>query len=105
MAKLLILKFIRLYQKTLSFDHGLLKILRPYGQCKFYPTCSNYTYQAVKRYGIARGSLMSLKRLVKCNPFSMGGIDQVECKNQNQKSKCNLKFKMNKFKLKRFFLN
>ncbi len=72
----IILKLIRIYQKTFSFDHGFLKIFKPYGQCKFYPSCSEYTYQAIKKYGLFKGGLKSVKRIFKCNPWSKGGIDK-----------------------------
>ncbi len=45
--------------------------------CRFYPTCSEYTRQAVERYGAARGMWMGLKRLSRCHPFHAGGIDPV----------------------------
>ncbi|HBH45749.1 MAG: membrane protein insertion efficiency factor YidD [Candidatus Jacksonbacteria bacterium RIFOXYC2_FULL_44_29] len=73
----LILKLIRLYQKTISLDHGPLKFLRPNGQCKFYPSCSNYSCLAIKKYGIARGCYLALKRLGRCHPWSIGGVDEV----------------------------
>ena len=63
------------FQKTISFDHGFLKIYKPYGQCKFYPSCSEYSYQATKKYGALRGIGLGLKRIVKCHPWSLGGID------------------------------
>ncbi|QTA92741.1 Putative membrane protein insertion efficiency factor, YidD-like [Desulfonema magnum] len=45
--------------------------------CRFYPTCSEYAYQAVSRYGLLKGSWMSLKRILRCHPFNPGGIDPV----------------------------
>ena len=75
--RLFVLKLIRLYQKTLSFDHGLLKIFFPHGYCRFYPTCSEYGYQAVEKYGIIKGGIMALWRILRCNPFAKGGHDPV----------------------------
>lgn len=75
--KNLILKLIRLYQKTLSPDAGWLAYRHPHGYCRFYPHCSEYAYQAIDRYGVSKGILKSVKRIVKCNPFSQGGVDQV----------------------------
>lgn len=72
------MKVIRLYQRTLSFDHGPLKTLFPGGYCRFRPTCSEYTYQAVQKYGLLRGMLMGLWRIIRCNPFSRGGDDLVK---------------------------
>jgi putative membrane protein insertion efficiency factor len=45
--------------------------------CRFEPTCSEYTRQAIERYGIARGMLMGFLRLMKCHPFHPGGYDPV----------------------------
>lgn len=73
--KKIVLFFIRSYQKTLSFDHGILKVLKPYGQCRFFPTCSEYTYQAVEKYGIIKGLSLGIKRVIKCHPWNKGGID------------------------------
>lgn len=76
--KKLILKAIRLYQKYLSFDFGLLKILFLTDKaCRFTPTCSEYTYQAINKYGIILGSFKGLKRILKCNPLNRGGIDPL----------------------------
>jgi len=74
----LVLSLIRLYQKTLSFDHGIFSHLYPYGYCRFRPTCSEYAYQAVEKYGVFKGGWMSFKRILKCNPFNKGGHDPVK---------------------------
>jgi putative membrane protein insertion efficiency factor len=47
------------------------------GACKFYPSCSNYAYQAVERHGARRGLVLALKRLGRCRPFTKGGVDLV----------------------------
>lgn len=75
--KTVLLKIIRLYQKTLSKDHGPLKILKPFGQCRFYPTCSEFSYQAIEKYGVMQGGWIGIKRLMRCNPWSKGGVDQI----------------------------
>lgn len=73
-----IIKFlIKIYQKTLSPDHGMVKVFYPNGCCRFYPSCSEYAYQAVDRYGATRGSWMGIKRIFRCNPWSSGGFDPV----------------------------
>ena len=46
--------------------------------CKFYPTCSEYTKQAIQKYGAIKGSFLGIKRILKCNPFSKGGYDPLK---------------------------
>lgn len=46
--------------------------------CRFYPTCSAYAIQAIEKYGIFKGSFLALKRILKCHPWSEGGIDEVK---------------------------
>lgn len=67
--KQLALDLIRLYQKTISQ-------VTPHS-CRFQPTCSQYAFVAIERYGLARGSWLALRRLARCNPFSKGGYDPV----------------------------
>ncbi len=67
---------IRLYQRTLSLDHGpLASWFAP--RCKFHPTCSQYAYEAIGRFGLFVGSWMGIKRLLRCHPWSKGGLDPV----------------------------
>ena len=61
---------IKIYQKYISKHFGK--------KCIFYPTCSEYTKQAIDKYGIIRGSFKGLKRLLKCHPFGKGGVDHLE---------------------------
>jgi len=77
MLKRFVLGVIRLYQKTLSFDHGIVGKIFGERFCRFYPTCSQYTYEAIEKNGIVRGSLLGLKRVVRCHPWNDGGYDPV----------------------------
>jgi uncharacterized protein len=54
-------------------------LLSPFfgGACKFYPSCSNYAREAIERHGARRGTLLAFKRLLRCHPFTRGGIDLV----------------------------
>lgn len=70
-----VMLLIRLYQKTLSPDHGWFKFVHPHGYCRFYPTCSEYGYQVIKKRGLAIGILKIIWRILRCNPWSKGGID------------------------------
>lgn len=71
-------KIIKIYQKTLSFDHGPLKFMYPHGFCRFQPTCSEYGIKAITKYGIFKGSYLTVKRVLKCNPFNKGGYDPLK---------------------------
>ncbi len=63
------LLLIRGYQRTLS-------PLLP-ASCRFVPSCSDYGYQAIEKYGIIRGGAMAVWRIMRCNPFHKGGFDPV----------------------------
>ena len=65
----LVAALLRLYKLVIS------PMLPP--ACRFYPTCSDYTRQAVERYGVVRGLWMGVKRLSRCHPFHAGGFDPV----------------------------
>jgi len=67
--KYLIIFFIKLYQIVIS-PISL-------GKCRFTPSCSNYTIEAVIKYGSIRGTIMGIKRIMRCNPFNPGGYDPV----------------------------
>ena len=76
--KQMLLRFIRFYQRYLSFDTGFPRMVFHNGPvCRFTPTCSQYMYEAVDRYGILSGSWLGLKRIVRCHPFNPGGFDPV----------------------------
>ena len=65
----LLLFVVRAYQLILGPFLG--------GACRFYPSCSNYAMQAVERHGVRHGAALSIKRLLRCHPFSPGGVDLV----------------------------
>lgn len=75
--KMIVLKTLRVYQRLFSPDHGPLKVLYPHGFCRFHPTCSQYTYEAVERHGVVRGLLLGAWRILRCTPWSKGGVDLV----------------------------
>jgi putative membrane protein insertion efficiency factor len=76
--RLTVIWLIKLYQKTLSPDHGFLRHLHPFGYCRFYPTCSQYGIEAIRKYGILKGGMMSAHRVIRCNPWNKGGYDPVK---------------------------
>ena len=69
--KKLLLKIIAIYQ---------IMPLHSHSRCKYYPTCSNYAKEAINEYGSIKGGFLSMKRILKCNPFSKGGVDLVKKK-------------------------
>ncbi|OGV88999.1 membrane protein insertion efficiency factor YidD [Microgenomates group bacterium RBG_19FT_COMBO_39_10] len=76
--KKVFLALIKAYKKSWFFRSPLLKFLfLSDAACRFQPTCAEYTYQAVERYGIIRGSLLGLKRIIRCHPWNKGGYDPV----------------------------
>jgi putative membrane protein insertion efficiency factor len=67
---------ITIYQKTLSPDHGPLRVmLGP--TCRFHPTCSEYTKAAILKHGAVKGTALGLKRIARCHPWSPAGPDPV----------------------------
>ncbi|MGE5612783.1 MAG: membrane protein insertion efficiency factor YidD [Bacillota bacterium] len=62
---------IKLYQKFIS-------PLKGKKSCRFYPTCSQYAIDAVGKYGVIKGCMLSIKRLLRCHPFHPGGYDPVK---------------------------
>lgn len=68
--KKILVYLIEKYQKYIS--PNLIK------SCRYYPTCSEYTKQAIEKYGAFKGTFLGLKRIIKCNPFSKGGYDPLK---------------------------
>jgi len=61
------IRLIKIYQKFLSPYLG--------NNCRFYPSCSQYTLQAIERYGLILGILRGAKRILRCHPWAIGGVD------------------------------
>ncbi|WP_133629150.1 membrane protein insertion efficiency factor YidD [Fonticella tunisiensis] len=61
--------WIKLYKKYIS-------PMKP-PSCRFYPTCSQYTIEAIEKYGAIKGSYLGIRRILKCHPFHPGGYDPV----------------------------
>lgn len=70
MSKIMI-KLIRFYQKYISN-------LKTRPTCRFYPTCSSYAIEAYRKYGFFKGTILSVWRILRCNPFCKGGYDPVK---------------------------
>lgn len=78
MFKKLALATIRFYQKYLSFNNWWSRALFLTDKaCRFTPSCSEYTYQAIDKYGILKGAFLGFRRIIKCHPLSKGGFDPV----------------------------
>lgn len=67
--KSLFILFIKIYQKLIS-------PLFP-NKCRFIPSCSHYAIEAINKYGACKGSILAIKRILKCHPFNPGGYDPV----------------------------
>jgi putative membrane protein insertion efficiency factor len=76
MKKTLLL-LIRIYQKTISLDHGFISNFFPTRVCRFHPSCSEYTYQSVDKFGILKGVILGSKRVLRCHPWNDGGYDPI----------------------------
>lgn len=79
MLKWVMIQFIRLYRTIIS-------PLKP-PTCRFYPTCSQYGLEAIKRFGAIKGGWLTLKRILRCHPLHPGGVDPVpEKKDDSERS-------------------
>jgi len=68
--KYLLIYIINFYQKNISFVLGK--------NCRFHPTCSEYSKQSIERHGVLIGGCYSVTRIIKCGPWSKGGVDEVK---------------------------
>nr|WP_181897701.1 membrane protein insertion efficiency factor YidD [Staphylococcus felis] len=78
MLKTVLIGLIRIYQRFIS------PLTPP--SCRFYPTCSNYTLEAIRVHGAIKGTWLGVKRILKCHPFHKGGFDPVPIKKENRDS-------------------
>lgn len=69
--KSILILIVKMYRKFIS-------PLKSQPTCRFYPTCSQYSLEALEKYGTIKGSYLSVKRIVKCNPFHPGGYDPLK---------------------------
>jgi uncharacterized protein len=67
--KLLLQALIRAYHYAVSPFFGR--------RCRFYPSCSEYAFEAIEKYGACRGSWLGLKRILRCHPWNAGGFDPI----------------------------
>ncbi len=70
LPKIVFIGIVKGYQYVIS------PILPP--SCRFIPTCSTYTIQAIEKYGVVRGTYLGLRRILRCHPFCRGGYDPVQ---------------------------
>lgn len=61
---------------VLLYRHTIGRILAP--SCKYHPSCSQYALDALRSYGLVRGAILTIWRVLRCNPWSHGGVDRVE---------------------------
>lgn len=74
-----LISIIRLYQKTISPDHGVVRETGWFKlpTCVFYPTCSEYTIQVIEKYGVLKGLGLFLRRIIRCHPWQKNHFDPV----------------------------
>jgi len=80
---------LRVYQAFFS-------VLMP-SACKFYPSCSQYAADAVRVHGARRGSLLALRRVSRCHPFTRGGVDLVPDAGEYSEETCGAGFRLSRF--------
>lgn len=76
--KKFLISIIKIYQKIPGDWHN---------NCRFVPTCSNYAIEAINAYGAFQGSIMTIKRIMRCNPFGGSGYDPVPIKREKKNEK------------------
>ena len=68
---------IRIYQRTISPDHGFIARFLKYPVCRYHPTCSEFAHEALGRYGLVYGTYLAARRILRCTPWHKGGYDPV----------------------------
>lgn len=77
LMKRVFLFLIKIYQKILSPDRGPFSRYLTHMRCRFHPTCSQYTYEAIEKFGVFKGIYLGSKRVLKCHPWNDGGYDPI----------------------------
>jgi putative membrane protein insertion efficiency factor len=75
--KKIVLFIIKTYQRVFSLDQGIPSFFHRVRICRFHPTCSQYTYEAVAKFGVLKGLWLGIKRISRCHPWNDGGHDPV----------------------------
>jgi putative membrane protein insertion efficiency factor len=70
---------LRIYRAVISPLYGDV--------CRYYPSCSSFTLQAIQQYGVVRGSWMGVRRIVRCHPWAAGGVDDVPQRSSGRRGK------------------
>ena len=71
--KKIFIMLVKFYKKFISPIFHFLGF-----NCKYFPTCSDYMIQAIEKYGCIKGTLKGIRRIIRCNPFSKGGVDLLD---------------------------
>ncbi|MBP6921449.1 membrane protein insertion efficiency factor YidD [Candidatus Gracilibacteria bacterium] len=88
MLNFIIIKLIKLYQFLLSPDHSFWARALGKSHCRYYPTCSNYGKECFEKFGFFRATRLTVWRILRCHPWSKGGLDPVP---DIEQGKCNHK--------------
>lgn len=67
----------KIFIGLIKFYRKYLSPLKGHVTCKYFPTCSQYAIEAIEKYGVLKGGLLAVWRILRCNPFSKGGYDPV----------------------------
>lgn len=76
--KVVLIGLIKIYQKTLSLDTGILAKFSGHRHCRFVPSCSQYAIDSINELGVVRGIWNGTKRVARCHPWHEGGFDPVK---------------------------